>query len=430
MLTNLGKIAICMAVCYLPYYFVFRKYTFFTLNRWYLLSSLVVSLLIPFIHIKTNASAGFNRKLSIEEMQDLGPVVVNILLPAKHTAINWLLIVQGVYWVVTAVLAIKLLFTITLILYKAVKHGIKVNGQRVVYQHSGQNSSFFNILFLDVAGLTTGEQQTILAHEQAHVRLGHSADNLFTAVLKVIFWFNPFIYLMANSLRQTHEFEVDALIASKQNPKTYASLLYKMAVCYRLQVLNQFSSGSLKSRVNMLFKNKTAGRRKLQYVIALLFLCVFSSGFILEGRTMTARLPHVGRALLHKFTKPGPPSTSTFRVSKAPVTLMPNERADTVKHIGLKKDTTRINAWANDSTYVDAEKGITHLYGDAHVTYGKIQIIASYIRINKNDHTIFAKNAKIETLGSVFKEGALIADSLTFNLKTRRAITFNATEVQ
>jgi len=431
MLMNLGKMAICMAVCYLPYFFVFRKYTFFTLNRWYLLSSLVVSLLIPFIHVKTTHADGFNRKISIEEMRETGAIIVNILVPTKHAAIDWLLVIQGIYWVVAAVLAIRLLFTLNLILHKAARYGSTINGQRIVYQRSGHNSSFFNIIFMDVDGLTTDEQQTILAHEQAHVRLGHSADNLFTAVLKVIFWFNPFIYLMANSLKQTHEFEVDALIAAKQNPKTYAGLLYKMSVCDQLQLLNQFSSGGLKSRVNMLFKNKTNANRKLQYIVALLLIGIFSSGFILDGRTMTVRLPQVGRVLLHSFTKPGPAATSAFRMSKAvhlPIAKRDNTPAP--RRSDVTKDTTRVNAWANDSTYVDVEKGITHLYGDAHVTYGGIQITAGYIRINKTNGTIFAKHAKIENLEPSFKENALTADSLTFNLKTRRAITFNATEVQ
>lgn len=430
-LINLSKTAICMAVCYLPYCFVFRKYTFFTLNRWYLLGSLTLSLIIPFVHIKTEAADGFNRKISIEEMRESGAIIVNILVPAKHAAIDWLLIAQGVYWVVAAVLGIKLLFTLSLILFKAAKHGQTVSGQRIINHPSGHNSSFFNILFLNTNGLTEDEQLTVLAHEQAHVHLWHSADNLFTAVLKVIFWFNPFIYLVSNSLRQTHEFEVDALIASRQNRKTYAGLLYKMSVCDQLQVLNQFSSGNLKSRINMLFKSKTNGQRKLQYIVALLFLCIFSSGFILEGETNTGKLPHIGNVLIQKLTKAGPSAISTFRITKA--ASLPTTKQDfkpVLKPSDITKDTTRVNAWANDSTYVDVDKGITHLYGDAHITYGNIQITANYIRINKTDGTIFAKHAKIESLKSYFKESPLTADSLTFNLKTRRAITFNAVEVQ
>jgi len=426
MLTNLGKIAICMAMCYLPYYLVFRKYTFFTLNRWYLLSSLVVSLLIPFIHIKTNTSASFNRILSIEEIRETGAIIVNILVPPKHASINWLLIIQGVCWIVAAALAIRLLFTISLLLRKAAKHGITVNGQRVVYQHSGHNSSFFNIIFLDVDGLTTDEQQTILAHEQAHVRLGHSVDNLFTAVLKVIFWFNPFVYLMAASLRQTHEFEVDALITSKQNPKTYAGLLYKMAVCYRLQVLNQFSSGSLKSRVNMLFKSKTNGHRKLQYIVALLFLSIFSLGFIIEDKIMTGRLPHIENLLLHQIAKPSQPATSTFQVSK-PLSLPSTKLNIThvLKRSDVTKDTIRIKAWATDSTYVDAENRITYLYGDAHIIYGKMKFIGEYARIDENKHTIFVRKVRLEEVDLLNKTHVIEADSVVFNTETKRALSYS-----
>ena len=36
---------------------------------------------------------------------------------------------------------------------------------------------------------------TILLHEQTHIREGHSYDRIFMGIMKAVFWLHPFVYL-------------------------------------------------------------------------------------------------------------------------------------------------------------------------------------------------------------------------------------------
>ncbi len=47
MITFLVKSTLSLSLLYLPYHFLFRKETHFTLNRIYLLTSIVLSFIIP-----------------------------------------------------------------------------------------------------------------------------------------------------------------------------------------------------------------------------------------------------------------------------------------------------------------------------------------------------------------------------------------------
>ena len=50
---------------------------------------------------------------------------------------------------------------------------------------------------------------------------------MFTQLLQIVFWFNPFIPLVEDALREIHEFEADkAVIQSGTDPVTYTRILF------------------------------------------------------------------------------------------------------------------------------------------------------------------------------------------------------------
>ena len=104
-------------------------------------------------------------------------------------------------------------------------------------------------------------RKPILAHEQAHIRLGHSWDLLLLEVVKAVQWFNPFVYLLGRDLKAVHEYEADnAVLNQGIDAKTYQLLLVTKAVGNRLQTLgNNLSHHSLKKRIKMMHK-KTSNR--------------------------------------------------------------------------------------------------------------------------------------------------------------------------
>jgi bla regulator protein blaR1 len=54
--------------------------------------------------------------------------------------------------------------------------------------------------------LSEAEKQQILTHELVHVKQKHSLDLVFFELLKIIFWFNPLIYIYQNRITTLHEY--------------------------------------------------------------------------------------------------------------------------------------------------------------------------------------------------------------------------------
>ncbi len=275
----------CIAACYLLYFFIFRKLTFFSLNRYYLLLSIALSLLLPLIHIQIKQEAPLSnfRKIvqplhqsQFEQSEDgLGG-------KALLATVDWTVIIADVYWTVTAVLIFRVLFSLLRIIYKGYHKGILKDDYRVVHNDDSANASFFHIIFVNDQYLSNAESEQIISHEKAHIKLGHSVDNVLLEFLKAVFWFNPFIYLLSNALHTLHEYEVDQALVQRYEPKEYASLLVKLSAPKAAGLFNKLSAYSLKSRVSMLFRKPSlAGYRIVYLLVPVLFVLLFG-GFAVD----------------------------------------------------------------------------------------------------------------------------------------------------
>ena len=75
--------------------------------------------------------------------------------------------------------------------------------------------SFLGYIFLEKRRFESGEiEPEILDHEITHIRQLHSLDVLFIEFLKVIFWFNPLMYLYKHAIQLNHEFLADESVVS------------------------------------------------------------------------------------------------------------------------------------------------------------------------------------------------------------------------
>jgi TonB family protein len=109
-------------------------------------------------------------------------------------------------------------------------------------------------------------QREILAHEQAHFRLGHSWDVLFIELMTMFQWWNPAAWLIGRELRQVHEYEADeAVVNQGVDVKQYQLLLIKKSVGDQLfSMANNFNYQSLKKRIRMMTINKSSRLRQLR----------------------------------------------------------------------------------------------------------------------------------------------------------------------
>lgn len=120
--------------------------------------------------------------------------------------------------------------------------------------------------------------RTILLHERAHLRLGHSWDLLWIDLLGCLQWFNPAMWLLRRELRAVHEFEADeAVLRAGVNAREYQLLLIKKAVGERwCSIANSLNHSNLKTRITMMLRKRSSkwARAKALYVLPLTLLAL------------------------------------------------------------------------------------------------------------------------------------------------------------
>ncbi|MEA5461348.1 M56 family metallopeptidase [Arcicella sp. LKC2W] len=276
----------CIAIFYGLYLLIFRRFTFVRLNRVYLLSSLIIGLIFPLISYEVEEIVKVPVNQIVYSERNFQPVMVNsstslIVNEPVENVIDWDFMIEIIYVLVIVLMAFRFLIMI----YKLLKiKRISIGGDYISTQSRFANSSFFNLIFIDDSNLTQDEIQQILAHEKWHIKLFHSYDLLFVEILKILFWFNPILWLYQRSLSEVHEYEVDTRMIQNYNPQSYAQLLLKLATSNStLATTHHFSRKPLTDRIHFIFtKQKSVPMKRLAYLSILPILGVLFMAFSLE----------------------------------------------------------------------------------------------------------------------------------------------------
>lgn len=269
MLTYLLKSTILLALLYGSFALLLSRETFHRFNRLALLSVLVASLVLPAVQLSLNMPAFLNSLLAADSPAaiTIGEGTATIASegsPASEhpvSALTWMSVVKAVYFI--GVLASFLVFAVQLLrFWHEVKGGLRTKDEQgnTVIIRGGDFApySFFHYIIISAADYER-LREPILAHEQAHIRLGHSWDLMLLQLVTIVQWFNPFVYLLGRDLKAVHEYEADsAVLQLGIDAKTYQLLLVTKAVAGRLQTIgNNLSHHSLKKRITMMHKKNS-----------------------------------------------------------------------------------------------------------------------------------------------------------------------------
>jgi len=257
-----------LAAFYLLYKLLLQNTTFYHANRYFLVSSIIVAFCIPFIQF------GFLKPplMAIEQIQVSEVpqqfVEVTEVEQAKVWTINDYLLYG--YLTLAIGLAIKFLFAISKIIMLYFKHEKHELGKYTLVELPAEHAafSFFNVLFIHP---NMAKNNAVLTHEMIHIKQKHSLDIILLELLKIVCWFNPVVYLMKRDLTLLHEYIADESTTAKDISKhEYAMFLIENSMAsYSPSLVNQFFNQSiLKSRINMLNKEKTANWARLKYLLA------------------------------------------------------------------------------------------------------------------------------------------------------------------
>ncbi len=263
------KAAFYVAAFYLVYFLFLSRDTLYGRNRAFIMLSLLLSLLLPLITIRTETP--FNFPLS---GKTLGEVLITGSASGGSSAAG--LPVRGtnlmlIYLIGVSLAGLKLLADLAGILIIISRSTTKNN--RIIFFEGLNTSAFsaFGHIFIN-ARLSPEEAQEIMKHEQNHLDRNHFFDIILFEVIKVLQWFNPFIYMFNKSLRAVHEYQADEGCLRKGIPVVrYQHLIMNQVFQTRLfTVSNSFSNPTLvKKRMIMMTKERSGMLANLKLLIVL-----------------------------------------------------------------------------------------------------------------------------------------------------------------
>ncbi|HEY8930747.1 MAG TPA: TonB family protein [Mucilaginibacter sp.] len=270
---------IYLAVFYLLYFALLNNTTHYKMNRAYLLITSVVAYIIPVLQL------GMLRQHDYGDRQT-ATIMLNPNLRPSDTHV--LTLQDGLlytYIIGTLITMIVLIFKVTqLVKLTNVEKISSDDGYKLItLQDSNTAFSFFNYVFI---GTKVSGADTVLRHELVHINQKHSLDILFLEVMKIIGWFNPFIYLVQRSLKTVHEYIADEQTAAYENDTlAYSSFLVNNAYGVSGTSITHsfFNYNLLKKRIIMLNQKRSGNLARLKYLAALPvcagLLCVSTLGF-------------------------------------------------------------------------------------------------------------------------------------------------------
>ncbi|MBC7915411.1 MAG: energy transducer TonB [Pyrinomonadaceae bacterium] len=267
------QVNIYLVLFYAFYVCVLQNETFFKWNRIFLVSSGVLSFLVPVMQ-----SEWVKSMFVTEEIEQVTQVIaINPAISLNEVQITPTVVDESLsltQWILLIYIAGVVLYALRFIWQL-----LRVSKS---FNESSQAQSFFRKIKVseDIPA-----RDTIVKHEEIHALQLHSADVIFFELIGILNWFNPVVYAYKKSVRYIHEFIADESASSYTGKSEYALLLVSNVFGIQKEQLanNFFNQSLLKKRIVMLHKAKSRKTALLKYGLsAPLFaaMIIFSSATI------------------------------------------------------------------------------------------------------------------------------------------------------
>jgi beta-lactamase regulating signal transducer with metallopeptidase domain len=279
--------AVAIALFFGLYAATLRRSNLLRLRRFYLVGTLMVAMVIPFVSIETKTPQATRVSSYVQHIQILdeaptlqigdteaSPVSIQTetKVETQNASASWTLkdLLIKAYLIGCAVtfilLIVKLVRTFRYYRRSNLSESLSTWEMRVRILAEPDGNlpfSFLRSVFVNPEVFTESELQQVLCHERAHIRQHHTADLLLLEAVKVFQWFNPLIYLYLRELKSVHEYLADEeVLAQGAVKRDYLELLYKqLCVGKFAPVGNSFRHFLTKNRIQMMnqkVKNKVS----------------------------------------------------------------------------------------------------------------------------------------------------------------------------
>ncbi|MFD2914900.1 M56 family metallopeptidase [Psychroserpens luteus] len=276
------KASAVLFIFYACYQLFLQKETFFQANRWFLLSGLIISCVIPLVVIPVYIEYTVtNNSNFLINYDNLTPTQTIIEEPFDY--------MQLIIWTYFAGILFffgKLIVDF-LSLRKVINSSKTISLGSFKLLETTRNItpfSFFDRIVYNPKQFEKDELTHIINHEKAHTQQWHSIDTIISQLACVLFWFNPIVWLYKKALQQNLEFIADQK-AQHISPceKSYQTVLLKTSVQnHQLAITNNFYTSLIKKRIVMLHKSKSSKINQFKSALVLPLLAFFMMSFNTE----------------------------------------------------------------------------------------------------------------------------------------------------
>jgi TonB-dependent SusC/RagA subfamily outer membrane receptor len=292
--------SVVTAAFLLFYKLLLRKDTFFKWSRGYFITAILCSFALPLI----DASLLLQKSAS----RDLIAYIPNLSftnLQVQQQTNYWQEFLISLLYAGIGIMFIRLLMQMAALKKlrrnKTISHKEKI--KIVLLDEQVNPFSFFNEIYLNPHLHSDAELDEIIKHEQFHIEQHHTLDILLGELLTIVFWFNPFAWLLKNEMKQNLEFLTDKLVLQTGiDAKHYQYNLLKVSgLQNNIAAANHFHFLKLKNRIMMMNKKQTNPFHAIKFLLLVPIVAILLMAF-----SERKQILQTFTAAIHRDTLPPP----------------------------------------------------------------------------------------------------------------------------
>ena len=260
--------ALCLSAFLLLYKMCFSGSTFHRFNRYFLLGSVVVSALLPLIHITTTEQMEPIAEVCRVNTMEYEPFEVSALSAQDFslttqdfsltTGQKVFLILALTYFIYIAIQTIGWLKSLVkMIRFLRGKRTRKVGRWIRLVVHSEQYGPFSWMNYIVISNKENGfARRASMHHELSHIRLLHPLDLVFILLCTLV---NPVCWLVMKEIKVVHEYEADDEVINHYHiqSRDYQRLLILRTVGAEAYALACSFNLNIKKRIIMMKKQQS-----------------------------------------------------------------------------------------------------------------------------------------------------------------------------
>ncbi|WP_294818223.1 M56 family metallopeptidase [uncultured Flavobacterium sp.] len=261
--------AISMAVLLGLYHLLLESEKMHRFNRFYLLASVIISLLLPFLAIEVYTEVVAEPMPAFENL----PYAPTVATGPVIEETNYLpYIVSGIYLMGAIIFVVRFTVNIARMMVKVRRSETLPykNARLVLVEEQILPHTFLNYIFINKEEYCRRAiEPELFTHELVHVRQKHTMDILFIEILKAVLWFSPLFHFYKKAIQLNHEFLADEAVVAEADVAAYQILLLQKAHPATLYPLASSLNFSVtKKRFTMMTKATTKSKAFLLKISA------------------------------------------------------------------------------------------------------------------------------------------------------------------